>query len=130
MASPEDQKGAPPPLGEGPPSPADPRQLDGSAGETHVSYAPVTDASIANDAPHTYADANASVETAPSTAVVKANPSSGRSGGGTPPPPPPDSDDGEEDGMLRMSFLEHLEELRTRILRALAGVAVAFAFSL
>ena len=28
--------------------------------------------------------------------------------------------------MLRMSFLEHLEELRSRILRALAGVGIAF----
>ena len=32
--------------------------------------------------------------------------------------------------MLRMSFLEHLEELRTRIFRALAGVGVAFLVSL
>ena len=32
--------------------------------------------------------------------------------------------------MLRMSFLEHLEELRSRIIRALIGVAVAFAISL
>ncbi|HEY2015616.1 MAG TPA: twin-arginine translocase subunit TatC [Bryobacteraceae bacterium] len=32
--------------------------------------------------------------------------------------------------MLRMSFLEHLEELRKRIFRALAGVAVAFILSL
>jgi sec-independent protein translocase protein TatC len=47
------------------------------------------------------------------------------------PPPPSDSDgDGEEDGMLRMSFMEHLEELRSRILRALAGVGIAFIISL
>ena len=32
--------------------------------------------------------------------------------------------------MLRMSFLEHLEELRSRIIRALLGVGVAFALSL
>ena len=32
--------------------------------------------------------------------------------------------------MLRMSFLEHLEELRSRILRALAGIGVAFLLSL
>jgi sec-independent protein translocase protein TatC len=32
--------------------------------------------------------------------------------------------------MLRMSFLEHLEELRSRILRALGGVGVAFVLSL
>jgi sec-independent protein translocase protein TatC len=56
-------------------------------------------------------------------------------GGGKKPPPPPPSgggggDDDDEEGMLRMSFLEHLEELRTRIIRALIGVAVAFALSL
>ena len=32
--------------------------------------------------------------------------------------------------MARMSFLEHLEELRTRILRALAGMGIAFAVCL
>jgi len=55
-----------------------------------------------------------------------------RGGGGrTPPPPdPPDSGGDEEDGMLRMSFLEHLEELRSRILKMLAGVVVAFLLSL
>jgi sec-independent protein translocase protein TatC len=31
-----------------------------------------------------------------------------------------------EDGMLRMSILEHLDELRTRILRALIGFGVAY----
>lgn len=51
--------------------------------------------------------------------------------GGSPPPPPPDGGAGdEEEGMLRMSFLEHLEELRTRIIRALIGIAVAFGVSL
>jgi sec-independent protein translocase protein TatC len=53
-----------------------------------------------------------------------------------PPPPPPrppkppadddEDEDPEERGMLRMSFMEHLDELRTRILRALGGVVVAF----
>jgi sec-independent protein translocase protein TatC len=53
-------------------------------------------------------------------------------GGGRVPPPPPDSNGSgdDEDGMLRMSFLEHLEELRSRILKALAGLAVAFVASL
>jgi sec-independent protein translocase protein TatC len=49
-------------------------------------------------------------------------------GGGTSTPPPSvegDADD-EEDGMLRMSFLEHLEELRARLIRVLAGGGVAF----
>ncbi|MEZ5353771.1 MAG: twin-arginine translocase subunit TatC [Bryobacteraceae bacterium] len=50
-----------------------------------------------------------------------------------PPPPvtPPAADDEEEsdpdeDGMLRMSFLEHLEELRARLIAALMGIGVAF----
>jgi len=47
-----------------------------------------------------------------------------------PPPPPPTGGDEEEDGMLRMSFLEHLEELRSRIIRSLIGVGVAFVVSL
>lgn len=51
-----------------------------------------------------------------------------------PPPPPPDdesdADDEEEGGMLRMSFMDHLEELRMRILRCLIGVGVAFVLSL
>jgi len=32
--------------------------------------------------------------------------------------------------MLRMSFMEHLEELRSRILRALGGIGIAFIISL
>jgi sec-independent protein translocase protein TatC len=48
-----------------------------------------------------------------------------------PPPPPPDDGEGDEDeGMLRMSFLEHLEELRTRLIKILIGMGVAFIVSL
>jgi sec-independent protein translocase protein TatC len=47
---------------------------------------------------------------------------------GAGPPPPPTGGD-EEEGMLRMSFLEHLEELRKRIISALIGVGVAFCLS-
>src|ERR1035437_263887 len=66
----------------------------------------------------------------PVTAVEKARPRSG-GGGKTPPPPPPgDDSDGEDDGMLRMSFLQHLEELRGRLIKALWGVAAAFVVSL
>jgi sec-independent protein translocase protein TatC len=47
-----------------------------------------------------------------------------------PPPPPPkdqkEEEDPDEEGMARMSFLEHLEELRTRIIRALIGFGLAF----
>ena len=49
----------------------------------------------------------------------------------TPTTPSLFDDDGEDDeGMLRMSFLEHLEELRSRIIRILMGLAVAFVFAL
>ena len=54
------------------------------------------------------------------------------SGGGhkKPPPKPEKDEDDEEDGMLRMSFLGHLEELRKRIFLILIGGAVAFIVSL
>jgi sec-independent protein translocase protein TatC len=54
----------------------------------------------------------------------------------TPPPPAPPAppsateDEPDEEGMLRMSFLEHLEELRSRLLYAVAGLGVAFVLSL
>jgi sec-independent protein translocase protein TatC len=55
-------------------------------------------------------------------------------GGNTVGPSRPSSssgdDDEEDEGMLRMSFLEHLEELRTRIIRIIIGVGVALGVSL
>jgi sec-independent protein translocase protein TatC len=50
----------------------------------------------------------------------------GAGGGYVPPPPPQDPEDQEDESMLRMSFLEHLEEMRSRIIRALMGFGVAF----
>jgi sec-independent protein translocase protein TatC len=53
----------------------------------------------------------------------------GKGGGKKLPPSGGDGGDGEddeEDGMLRMSFLDHLGELRSRIIRALVGFGVAF----
>jgi sec-independent protein translocase protein TatC len=52
-------------------------------------------------------------------------------GRGNTPGPPGSSgeEDGEDDGMLRMSFLEHLEELRSRIIKILLGLAVALGIS-
>jgi sec-independent protein translocase protein TatC len=44
--------------------------------------------------------------------------------------PPEDDHSEEEDGMVRMSFLQHLEELRSRIIRCLWGFGVAFTLSL
>lgn len=53
-------------------------------------------------------------------------------GDGGPPPDSTSEDDGdeEEEGMAKMSFLEHLQELRDRIIRALMGVAVGCAVGL
>jgi sec-independent protein translocase protein TatC len=50
----------------------------------------------------------------------------GAGGSGGSLPPPPDEDEGEDGGMLRMSFLEHLEEMRHRLIRALQGFGIAF----
>jgi sec-independent protein translocase protein TatC len=52
----------------------------------------------------------------------------GAGGGAQIPPPPSNGDDEDDDdqGMLRMSFLGHLEELRARIIRALIGFGVIF----
>ena len=77
----------------------------------------------------------------PTKALVVPNPAPATQAGGSynPPPPPrnppkpppkPDPEDVEEDGMLRMSFLEHLEELRTRIIRIIMGFGLAFLFCL
>ena len=49
----------------------------------------------------------------------KLPPSGGGNGGG-------DGEDDEEEGMLRMSFLDHLGELRSRIIRALGGFGLVF----
>jgi len=66
--------------------------------------------------------------------VEKATSRFAAAGGGGTPPKPPDSSDGEEEdpeeGMARMSFLEHLEELRKRLLLAIGGIGVAFVVSL
>jgi sec-independent protein translocase protein TatC len=55
-----------------------------------------------------------------------------KGGGGKKLPPPAsggggdDGGDDEEEGMLRMSFLDHLGELRSRIIRALVGFGLVF----
>jgi sec-independent protein translocase protein TatC len=51
-------------------------------------------------------------------------------GGNTPGPPRGPSEEDDDDGMLRMSFLEHLEELRSRIIKIIIGVGVALIISL
>ena len=60
------------------------------------------------------------------TALAKTEPEPAK----TPPPPPPPTtdldDEDDEDGMARMSFLEHLEELRSRIIRSVLGLLVGY----
>jgi sec-independent protein translocase protein TatC len=58
-----------------------------------------------------------------------------RLGGSQVPPGPPrsgggDGGDDDEDGMLRMSFMDHLAELRSRILKMILGVIIAAVASL
>jgi sec-independent protein translocase protein TatC len=85
--------------------------------------------------PYGEATENPAVTPAPplETEITSAPPTSIPARRPPPPPPPPDEKDEadeEEEGMLRMSFMEHLEELRARILKALMGLAVAFFLSI
>src|SRR5580693_668960 len=52
--------------------------------------------------------------------------SQGGGGKKLPPPAGGNGEDEEEEGMLRMSFLDHLGELRSRIIRALVGFGLVF----
>ncbi len=73
--------------------------------------------------------AAAIVESPPQNAEPPAQPPPRKT---LPPPPPGGDDDGDEEerGMLRMSFMEHLEELRSRLLKAIGGMLVAFLLSI
>jgi len=101
----------------------------------HVSYSQTVDDPYAShDDPYGYdvntgpvEVASAPVESSPDVpppAVVKGPPPP------PPPPPPKDPEDEEEDGMLRMSFMEHLEDLRKRLIMMVIGLVVAFVICL
>jgi sec-independent protein translocase protein TatC len=82
---------------------------------------------VSSGAPETYKYYDDAVEPDSDSSVATATASP------PPPPPPPEQKeepDGDEEGMVRMSFLEHLEELRQRLLYAAGGLLVAFALSL
>src|SRR5205807_1113569 len=66
----------------------------------------------------------------PAVQPKPALPAPGGGGRKPPPPPPEEPEDEDEEGMLRMSFMEHLEELRKRILHMLGGVVIIFFVSL
>src|ERR1017187_8998018 len=135
----DEQKGtAVPPAGEV----SSPGSVHAEAPDRAASGEPAVQAADPQDSyedgyPHEPASEPAPPVPSPPPAPVKAVATIPRrpgGGGKTPPPPPPpsggDGDDEDDEGMLRMSFLGHLEELRTRIIRALMGVAVALVLSL
>jgi sec-independent protein translocase protein TatC len=125
MPAPDDPTGALPPDSKVPPA-NEPSELSETPYEYDSYY------------PHSNEDPYSSGgEMAPAAPAAEENPpateAAAGGGGGEPPPKDPEPEeepDHDEDGMLRMSFLEHLDELRTRIIRSLAGVGVAFALSL
>jgi len=125
---PDDQKGDHSPSG-------DPLSPESNSGHTQdaIHEQTVDNSSSYNyyDESHTYDSAN-QPGAAPLTSVALTP-------AAVPPPPPPpklpkeepkEEDDEEGEGMLRMSFMGHLEELRKRILLMLIGIAVAFTASL
>jgi sec-independent protein translocase protein TatC len=137
MAFPDEPRGAETPSGESAPEPHTPEPDTQGNNEAAIPHEARPDTSEPQYDPDVYGSdwsyssqkENAvAVTTAPPPEPASAKPPGGASGGsGKPPktPEPPDEDDGEE-GVARMSFLEHLEELRKRILLALGGVGVAF----
>jgi sec-independent protein translocase protein TatC len=122
MSLPEDQKGAGAPVESGSPS-GDEVEVDTAADAAAPAETGYRD-DVYDDGYPTEESESAAPAAVETPAPAKAPPA-------PPPPPPPSGEsDDEEDGMLRMSFLEHLEELRARIIKALLGVGVAFALSL
>ena len=103
MDSEQDQQGVPVPPDE-----------KASSEKTESSTDPIQEGSTTSDEPTDAKDDS----TALTTQKSKEPPS--------PPAPPPSDGEDEEDGMLRMSFMDHLVELRSRIIKALMGVGVAF----
>jgi sec-independent protein translocase protein TatC len=122
MASNEDPKGAPAPT-------SDNSSENGSVFEPKVTYSQTTDDAYGYNVGQYSPSAAAGALTIPAKPALPVK-AAGGGGKKPPPPPPPDEGDADEDGMLRMSFLEHLEELRSRILRMVAGVGIAFLASL
>ncbi len=117
MASPDEPRGVDTPSGETASPPENPPS------EEHVSYSDEWSTS----APETSSASGSSVIAPP---AAEQPPSSGGKRPPKPPEPPAEDGDEDEEGMARMSFLEHLEELRKRILLAIGGVGVAFMVSL
>ncbi|MGH9659392.1 MAG: twin-arginine translocase subunit TatC [Bryobacteraceae bacterium] len=108
-------------------SPDEPKGADAPETESSSEPAPVVSDPSTDDGYGRYDDPYAYGESG-STAVPVVAAGDQRPPEPPPPPPPPEEDDDE--GMLRMSFLEHLEELRARLIRIVVGIGVAFLVSL
>jgi sec-independent protein translocase protein TatC len=139
MASIDDQKGANAPSGinaspahDSAPEVTYSQKVDDSYGPSDDGYPYEGGGTSAPAAPAATTATTTTTALTPPSAKSSVPARSGGGGGKRPPDPPSGGDDGDDDeeGMLRMSFLEHLEELRSRILRALIGVGVAFLASI
>ena len=120
------------PLPGSPPHPTDhdpAAQADGEAAALPAPYTPTVEDNYGYyEDSYGYDPVNhpGSPEPAPLTPVPAVS-------GSTVPPPPPDdeaAEDADDDGMLRMSFLDHLDELRRRLIYALIGVGISFVLSI
>lgn len=141
MDSTEDRKGAPAPPGGAASAPPN----GGTAAQPGepVPPEPAAESSDGGEGPHastvetptdyyqdTYPTEDSTRALTPEPAPVKPVPAAGGGGSKGAPPATSSDDDSDDEGMLRMSFLEHLEELRSRIFKMLLGIGVAFALSL
>ena len=128
MSSTDDPKGGQPPAGEAAPLQPEQPVFDHDSAYTDDSY--TYQGSPGPVEPSPVVPAPAPVPPPASVPAVRPKAAPPAPPRQPPPPPPADPEDEEEDGMLRMSFMEHLEELRARILHMLAGVVVIFFLSL
>jgi sec-independent protein translocase protein TatC len=118
-----------------------PGQAQPEPSNTHIepSYAPDGGDYAGYDDPYTYDphESSSSGSSSSTTPVIEPAENAVARTSDAPPPPPvvpssskgsDDEDDGDSDdeGMLRMSFLEHLEELRRRLIFAVGGLGAAF----
>ena len=128
------------PLGGSAP-PGEPELHTSDAHPEAVSGEVITDAPQTHfDETHSYSDDWSSSYSHPGNVITAPEPppaappprvlAAGGSGRPPKPPEPPEEEEEEEGGMARMSFMEHLEELRSRLLKALGGMGIAFAVCL
>lgn len=130
------------PKGEGPErsgAPSQPGQPDvpvaqAPVGEATVGYHQTVDTGYAEYADDGSGDRYAHAQDDGQTAVSSPEAMSSLPvpvSSGAPPPPfgsdaKPEEEDDDDEGMLRMSFLGHLEELRSRLLKIVGGLFAAF----